>query len=304
MLPDALLSVVLFMAVIGLVDWKLVLQLTRLRRDGMVDLLALVIAFSATCFLGVVPGMASAIGFSLIVFVFNSSYPQIEELSRSPGTTYYTPVKTEVEPGCINPCIKPTNSMVQSRIKVLRFEAPLWFANASRFLDRMLGEIKQDVRALIIDMSTVPWVDFSAGIAIKEVISRANDKSIIICFAHVKSQVQRIIQAIAKVDDSSFFATNFDARMSVSDKTGDRGGLVATDGPLLSDEAIALEVIDPASDSDDDNAIEPATPPSQSVSQSGIIFNKPEAGDPKDAVALSSSAGLVGRPRLRSTQVL
>jgi MFS superfamily sulfate permease-like transporter len=46
----------------------------------MVDLLALVIAFGATCFLGVVQGMASAIGFSLVVFVFNSSYPQIVEL--------------------------------------------------------------------------------------------------------------------------------------------------------------------------------------------------------------------------------
>merc|ERR1712196_275578 len=104
MLPDAILSVVLFMAVAGLVDWKLVLQLARLKKDGVVDLLALVIAFGATCFLGVVQGMASAIGFSLVVFVYNSSYPQIVELNRSPGTMYYTPVDTNAaETACMPP---------------------------------------------------------------------------------------------------------------------------------------------------------------------------------------------------------
>lgn len=299
MLPDAILSVILFMAVIGLVEWKMLLQLARLRKGGMVDVLALVIAFFATCFLGVVQGMASAIGFSLVVFVFNSSYPQIVELDRSPGTMYYSPVENTIaQNSCMRGprCSQPSDnvSMPKSRIKVLRFEAPLWFANSSRFLDRMLGEIKQDSKAIIIDMSTVPWVDFSAGIAIKEVVNRASDNDVILRFAHVNAQVMSMIQSLAKVDDSAFFATNFDARMSIGDprtNASSSSSPWAPDGTSMSREdpsklsAVTLEVIDPDSGDSDENGVQlgsdreefPATP------------------------ASDSAPALVGRPRQRTS---
>lgn len=275
MLPDAILSVVLFMAVIGLVDWKMALQLFRLRREGFVDLLALIIAFTATCFLGVVQGMASAIGFSLVVFVFNSSYPQIIQLDRQPGTMYYTPAEPQSK------YARPPNAASAasaSRIKVLRFEAPLWFANASRFLDRMLLELKAESRinALILDMSTVPWVDFSAGVAIKEVIRRADDNNVEICFAHTNAQVKNMIISLSHVDEASFFASNFDAGMSLGSGrrlprlTSSLGGSSVKFGKIQTrrvwplgednthesshdtkDNAVKVEVINPDSDSEE-----------------------------------------------------
>lgn len=133
-----------------------------------------------------------------------------------------------------------------SPIKVIRFEAPLWFANAGRFLDRMLSEIKQDVRAIIVDMSTVPWVDFSAGIAIKEVIARAAEKRVLIRFAHANAKVQGMIQRLTTVDESSFFATNFDAQASISDPhQSPHQTSTAVD---IRHPEITLELIDPVSD--------------------------------------------------------
>jgi SulP family sulfate permease len=217
MLPDAVLSVVLFIAVIGLVDWKTPLQLARLRRNGLVDALALAIAFSATCFLGVVQGMASAIGFSLVVFVFNSSYPQIVELERSPGTTYYSPAPARTPASDLGCMCAGKRVSAPLAIKVLRFEAPLWFANSALFLDRMLLELSttRGLKALVLDMSTVPRVDYSAGLAIKKLIDRGDHLGITIVFTHANRKVESMIQMVAGARKSSFFETNYCARMAL-----------------------------------------------------------------------------------------
>merc|ERR1719506_2657558 len=161
--------------------------------------------------------MAAAIAFSLVVFVFNSSYPQIVELDRSPGTMYYHPAVDTASgrTGCLPQSTPQIRSA--SQVKVLRFEAPLWFANSARFLDRMLLEIgtQSGLKGMVLDMSAVPWVDFSAGVAVKKLLARAKEEDVAIAFAHANNKVKVMIKSVAGLNESSFFETNFDAKLAL-----------------------------------------------------------------------------------------
>merc|ERR1712137_339654 len=109
----------------SLVDTKIVRELVALRKKGLQDLVALVTAFAATCFLGVVQGMIIAISFSLVMFIFNSTYPEIVELRRVKGSSNYRANRQTDSKG--NACgFKLSSTKFSSApIKVLRFEAAM-----------------------------------------------------------------------------------------------------------------------------------------------------------------------------------
>jgi MFS superfamily sulfate permease-like transporter len=209
MLPDFILNAILFVAVISLVDYRMVKELFRLRGvGGEFDLVALCIAFVATCCLGVVMGMMISIAFSLVTFIFNASYPRILELRRRLGETNYCAI--ELPPtGCLPMSSnqdktpgEPTD-IAQERIKVLRFEAPMWFANVHHLTDRVLVELKANAakplhsqwNAIVLDMSTVPWLDASAGMALKKLVTVAKTYNTDVLFACVAENAQGMIRA-------------------------------------------------------------------------------------------------------------
>jgi len=203
LLPHAVLNVILFVAVASLIDYKLLLELVRLRRRGIQDLLALVTAFAATCFLGVVQGMMIAIGFSLVMFIFNSTYPEITELERVSGSNHYEPCASD---GALKP------------VKILRFEAAMWFANITRLSDALLIEFRRkELRGVILDMSAVPRVDTTAAAGLKKLLMRAKEQNVTIAFAATQPEVREMIRASCEVEDHSFMASVWLAEMIMED---------------------------------------------------------------------------------------
>mmetsp|Transcript_85100 Transcript_85100/g.237442 ORF Transcript_85100/g.237442 Transcript_85100/m.237442 type:complete len:1244 (-) Transcript_85100:45-3776(-) len=226
MLPDVILNIILFCAVAPLIDIKTVVALSKLGRHGLADLLALTIAFGATCFLGVVEGMMLAIVFSMVEFVWKSVVPQISELSRSPGSLYYVPDEEdeEFEPKKVvrRMLFTSDGSATKSRpekatvVSVLRFEAPLWFANATHLYDRILAELKKPaLRGIVLDMSTVPWMDFTAAGTMSKVLAAADRKHLRVVFANVNSDVRRLLEIVCKVKAVQFAKTIYAAEMAV-----------------------------------------------------------------------------------------
>eukprot|EP00401_Gymnodinium_catenatum_P073043 CAMPEP_0117491678 /NCGR_PEP_ID=MMETSP0784-20121206/18191_1 /TAXON_ID=39447 /ORGANISM="" /LENGTH=1203 /DNA_ID=CAMNT_0005286477 /DNA_START=189 /DNA_END=3797 /DNA_ORIENTATION=+ len=236
MLPDVILNIILFCAVAPLIDIKTVVALSKLGRHGLADLLALTIAFGATCFLGVVEGMMLAIVFSMVEFVWKSVVPQISELSRSPGSLYYVPDEEdeEFEPKKVvrRMLFTSDGSATKSRpekatvVSVLRFEAPLWFANATHLYDRILAELKKPaLRGIVLDMSTVPWMDFTAANIMNKVLAAAERKQLLVVFANVDSEVRRLLEMVCKVKEIQFARTLYAAEIAV------RVGLPSTTSP-------------------------------------------------------------------------
>eukprot|EP00401_Gymnodinium_catenatum_P071607 CAMPEP_0117535322 /NCGR_PEP_ID=MMETSP0784-20121206/40873_1 /TAXON_ID=39447 /ORGANISM="" /LENGTH=1222 /DNA_ID=CAMNT_0005331841 /DNA_START=73 /DNA_END=3741 /DNA_ORIENTATION=- len=218
MLPVAVLNVVLFVSVVPLVDWRLVKQLVMLRRRGARGLIMMSIAFFSTLFLGVVQGMVMAIACSLMFFIFFSTYPTIVELWRVPGSMHYEelPDPNHGAHRLLAPKICASDARSMRPIKVIRFEAPLWFANERRLTDRVLREMAGgSLRALILDMSAVSRVDISGGFALTKLLARTKESGVEMLFACAQPSTRSMILAVTGCDAKLFHDTIFEAETAI-----------------------------------------------------------------------------------------
>lgn len=222
MLPDCVLNVILFCAVVPLVDWKMPVALVRLGRQGCTDLLALGVAFVATCFLGVVQGMLLAVCVSLVEFVWKSLFPQVSELHRAPGSLHYVRDEPRQDHGLKGKLRMNTLSALRAgrpagkTVKVYRFEAPLWFANTAGLSDLLLSELRApSLRGIVMDMSTVPWMDNTAATILKKALVRAEERRVLFMFASVNAGVKHLLEHVCHVREQQFASTLYAAEMAV-----------------------------------------------------------------------------------------
>jgi len=233
MLPDPVLGVILFMAVIHMVDWRIIVQLCKLKHRGWLDLAALFTAFFATCIFGVIAGIAIAVGFSLVMFIFNSTYPQISELERSPGTMIYK-VKSVIV-GTMVYEVKHTDESFRrffgcgtgsqpatwrGRVRILRFDAPLWFANISLFSEVLIKQLKSvGLEVLVLDMSTVPWMDTTAATELNKILTRFEEEGTALHLANTTHDIRQIIRSIrGNSCEGLFFDSIYEAQACTKDK--------------------------------------------------------------------------------------
>jgi MFS superfamily sulfate permease-like transporter len=104
-LPNCVLSSIIVVAVGSLIDTE---TATRLWSVDRRDLLTMAAAFIATLFSGVLNGVAISLGFSLLVFLEQTTQPIIEELGRLSGTVIYRFVAF---PSCTCCCCVPLAAM-------------------------------------------------------------------------------------------------------------------------------------------------------------------------------------------------
>lgn len=247
-LPLAILNVILFCAVAPLLDYKAVVALVRLRRHGLADLFALVLAFVCTCVFGVVTGMILAIAFSIVEFIRKSSRPQVSVLERTPGSLNYEvsrrkrshhkrrtskknkPGKKSLV-GTALDLEEKMEDMAENAVDmlfgnepqhhagsptiVLRFEAPMWFANAGIFMDRVMSEARDpSLRAIILDLSMVPWADSTAANTVKKVLEQLKHQGVTVYFADANSELKFVLQRVCSIPEDHFYHNIFAAECS------------------------------------------------------------------------------------------
>ena len=153
------------MAVSGLIDVK---YCSALWRSDKTDFACVLLSFGFTIWLGVLYGVAAAVGISLVLFIGAATRSQVVELGRVRGTVSYASIGS--------PGVAPLRG-----VRALRVDAPLWFANAPVLRDRVLGELRARLtspprlrwNALIIDCTAVTSVDSTAAGLLGEAISAA-----------------------------------------------------------------------------------------------------------------------------------
>jgi SulP family sulfate permease len=191
-LPKAALGAVICVAVSSLL--RIGKQARALWRADRSDLACLAASFAATVLLGVLYGVSIAILISITFFVGASTRSTVVELGRLRGSASYAPLG---EPG-----VAP-----QRVARVLRFDAPLWFANCATLKDRLLRELAARrhqppllrVRALVLDMSAVSSVDSTAAEMLTECIAAAAEDSAPIFFASVPHACERELERFGLV---------------------------------------------------------------------------------------------------------
>ncbi|XP_055336026.1 solute carrier family 26 member 10-like isoform X2 [Paramacrobiotus metropolitanus] len=122
-LPKACLGCVIVVALIGLL--KQIMELRKLSRVSAIDTSVFVVTLGGVLLTDIDLGLGIAVGWSLLTVVFRTQRPDVSVLGRALGTEIYKRIdvyKSAVEvPGC----------------KIIRFEAPLYFANCEYFLDKI-----------------------------------------------------------------------------------------------------------------------------------------------------------------------
>ena len=157
-LPTSALAAVVIAAALSLVD---VGAMVRLWRLGTTEFWLAMISFLGVALIGVIPGVFLAVGVSLLEFIRRAWRPHDAVLGRADGVkgyhdlTYY-PDARQI-PGLI----------------LFRFDAPLFFANADVFRDRVRARIAEadgPVRWVVVSAEPITDVDTTAAAALDELI--------------------------------------------------------------------------------------------------------------------------------------
>jgi MFS superfamily sulfate permease-like transporter len=151
MLPEAVLAAIIIYAVSHLMKWR---QMQRFYRINPIEFWLGIVALLGVLIVDVLPGLAIAVLFSLVIVIYRSSRPYGSILGQVPG-----------EPGAYTDIRRhPENKSIPGLV-IFRFNSPLYFANASLFHSRLKELISASVppaKAVIVDMVTNDQLDITS----------------------------------------------------------------------------------------------------------------------------------------------
>ena len=182
-LPKATLAAIIITAVYGLIDFRTV---RRLRRVKPVDMWVLVITFVATLGVGIETGILIGVLASLIVFLVESTRPHTAVLGRLGDSADFRNVRNQPE------------ARTYPGLVIIRIDAQFYFGNVTflkAFLRRLEHEAKEPVRAIVLEACSFTQLDSSAESALSAIIEDYDKRGIWFAFASVKVPVMRVMKA-------------------------------------------------------------------------------------------------------------
>ncbi|HXY93540.1 MAG TPA: sulfate permease [Acidimicrobiia bacterium] len=187
-LPQATLAAIVIAAGLLLFDVTSLRWFWRVRRS---ELYLSVSALLGVAILGVLPGIAVAIALSLGDFVRRAWRPYDAVLGRIRGRKGYHDVDRHPEaeqiPGLV----------------LYRFDAPLFFANAELFADRLLDTVsaREDAtRWVIVAAEPVTDVDTSGADMLGRLLDDFHSRGMTVAFAELKGPVKDRLRGYGLVD--------------------------------------------------------------------------------------------------------
>lgn len=197
-MPHAALSAVVICACLGQIQIYQVFRLYQLRRSEFL--------FSIACFfgvivLGVIQGIFIAVGLALVAFIWRAWRPHNAVLGRVDGLKGYHDVLRHPEarriPGLV----------------LFRWDAPLFFANAAVFEERIQQAIAlapTPTKWVVVAAEPVTDVDITAADMLAELDNKLHRAGMDLCFAEMKGPVKDILKRYGLFDsfgNENFFPT-------------------------------------------------------------------------------------------------
>jgi len=197
-LPNTALAAVVIAAAIGLVE---VSDLRRIYHIQRWEFWLSMTCFAGVAVFGAIPGIAIAIVIAVIEFLWDGWRPHSAVLGRVERIKGYHDIARYPEARLIPGLV------------LFRWDAPLFFANAELFRDRVLSAVANSptpVRWLVIAAEPVTSVDVTAADALSELDDTLHAASIELCFAEVKDPVKDKLKRFGlftRFGEHTFFAT-------------------------------------------------------------------------------------------------
>lgn len=175
-LPVATLAAIVIVAVLGLFDVRGALRLRRWRRS---EFWLAMVAFAGVALLGVLWGVGIAIGVSLLNFVRRAWRPHDAVLGRVDGMKGYHDLERHPDARRI------------PGLTLFRFDAPLFFANADAFRERVRRLAREPGTVwIVVAAEPITDVDATAGEMLGELNAELDAAGIEIAFAELKDPVR------------------------------------------------------------------------------------------------------------------
>jgi sulfate permease, SulP family len=186
-MPQAALAAIVIAAMLHLTKPHYLRDLfVRSRWSFMIAM----IVIGAELALGVMHGIALGVVLSLLELIYVTSHPQGAVLGQLPGTEAYRSVRRHPEvrtfPGLL----------------IWRVGGDLFFASVGQMeaaLKNSLAEIRPPIKHVLLDMSSVNFIDVSAGDELITFIKQLQSRGVTIAFARVRDTVRQDMQ-LAKIE--------------------------------------------------------------------------------------------------------
>lgn len=180
-LPKTILASIIIVAVFGLVNIK---EAAFLWKANNLDFWLLLATFLSTLLMGIEYGIMIGVGLSLIILIYRTSRPYVTELGKVPESDFYRNKE------------RFSDVVTDTEVLVFRFDAQLFYANASYFVEtlEMMAESKgDDLKLIVLDAESINRIDSTGVEMLKERIRFYQKRNILFYFAGVKGPVRDVL---------------------------------------------------------------------------------------------------------------
>ena len=187
-LPTTALAAVVIASAIGLFE---ITDLVRIFRIQRWEFWLSIVCLIGVAVLGAIPGIALAVVMAVIEFLWDGWRPHSAVLGRPEGVEGYHDITRY-----------PDARLVPGLV-LFRWDAPLFFANAELFKERVLdaaASSSSSVRWVVVAAEPVTSVDVTAADALIELEEELHDAGIELCFAELKDPVKDKLRRFGLLD--------------------------------------------------------------------------------------------------------
>jgi len=187
-LPNSALAAVVIAAAIGLFEFA---DLRRIFRIQRWEFWLSIVCFVGVAVFGAIPGIGLAIVIAVIEFLWDGWRPHYAVLGRVDGIRGYHDIK------------RYPDARLIPGLLLFRWDAPLFFANAELFHQRVLEAVAQSptpVRRIIVAAEPVTSIDVTSADMLTELVRALQASGIELRFAELKDPVKDKLKRFELLD--------------------------------------------------------------------------------------------------------
>lgn len=177
-LPNSALAAVVIAAAIGLFEFR---DLRRIYRIQQWEFWLSMLCFAGVAVFGAIPGICLAVVIAIIEFLWDGWRPHFAVLGRVPNLRGYHDLKRY-----------PHATLIDGLV-LFRWDAPLFFANAELFQQRLLEAVEASptpVRRVVVAAEPVTSVDVTSADMLRELCETLSREGVALHFAEMKDPVR------------------------------------------------------------------------------------------------------------------
>ena len=179
-LPKATLAATIIVAVLTLVDFRILRHAWAYSRADFAAVLATILL---TLGMGVEAGVTAGVGLSIALHLYKTSRPHIAEVGQVPGTEHFRNIRRH-------------DVLTEPHVLTIRIDESLYFANARFLEDYVQARVVPDcgIAHVVLMCSAINDIDLSALESLEAINQRLADMGISLSLSEVKGPVMDRLQ--------------------------------------------------------------------------------------------------------------